>query len=179
MIALTKGRSFVFQLLAVGTLFVFMWTFLLPHEAIAAREVRIPAGTVVILQTITTLTPEELRVGDTVDLMVVSDVFVDEKIAIGAGAKANGEITISRERNFIGIAGKIGLTIKSVQAVDGTMVLLSGRKISEGKDKMVMSIGLSLVCCILFALMKGGEVSLETDMQIEATVPVMTSVMIQ
>jgi hypothetical protein len=178
MIALTRRRSSAFQLLTIGTLFVFMWAFLLPHESIAKKEVRIPAGTVVVLKTTTTLTPVQLRVGDTVDLLVVSDVVVDGEVVIEAGAKARGEITTSRERNFIGIAGKLGLAVRSVQAVDGTTVLMSGTKLSEGKNKMVVSIGLSLVCCILFALMKGGHAYLQSGTQIEATLPATATIAI-
>ncbi len=179
MITLTKKRWLAFQLIAMGTLFAFVWMFCIPHEAIAQQKVEIPVGTVVVLITNTTLSPEHLNIGDTVDLSVVSDVIVDGQVVIAAGAKARGEITASKTKNLIGIAAKIGLAVQSVQAVDGTTIIMSGNKLSEGKSKMVASIGLSLICCILFALMKGGEASLPAGTQIEATVPATTSVTIQ
>lgn len=179
MIALRTRRGVAFQLVTVGTLLAFMWTFLLPHEAIAQQKVQIPVGTAVLLRTNTTLTPVQLKVGDTVELSVVSDVVVDGKVVIKAGAKARGEITTSKESNYIGIAAKMGLAVRSVQAVDRTTVPLSGSKLVEGKDKMVMSIGLSLVCCILFAVMKGGESSIPSGTQIECTVAGTTEVTVQ
>ncbi len=179
MTALTKGRSIAFQFLTIGTLFAFMWTFLLPQEAIAQQKVQIPAGTAVLLKTNTTLTPEQLNVGDTVDLSVVSDIVVDGEVVIKAGATARGEITTSKENNFIGIAAKIGLAVRSVQAVDGTTVPLSGTKLVEGKDRMVLSIGLALVCCILFGLMKGGDAFLPAGTQIGTTIAATTTVTVQ
>jgi len=177
MITLTKRRGFAFQLLTAGTLFAFMWMFLLPHGSIAQQKVEIPVGTTVVLKTNTTLAPEQLKVGDTVELSVVSDVIIDGKVVIKAGDRARGEITSSKDRNLIGIPAKIGVTIRSVQAVDGTTIPLSGSKLSEGKNKMLPSIGLSLICCVLFALMKGGEASLPAGTQIEATVAAATPVM--
>lgn len=176
MYTLIRGRGIAFQLLVVGTLFTFVWTFMLPHEVVAQEKVQIPAGTVVVLKTNSTLTPEQLKVGDTVQLSVVSDVVIDGKVVIQAGASAMGEITSSKERGMIGIAAQIGLVVRSVQAVDGTTVFLSGSKLVEGKDKMVMSIGLALICCILFALMKGGEASIPAGTQIQATVAGTTTV---
>lgn len=179
MIGLMKRQGVIFQLLAIGTTLIFLWTFLLPHEALAQKKIKIPVGTVVLLRTNTTLSPKQLNVGDTVELSVVSDVVVDGEVVIEAGAKARGEITTSKDRNLIGIAAKMGLVVRGVQAVDGTTVPLSGSRIVEGKDKMVMSIGLALVCCILFALMKGGEAEIASGTQIECTVAGTTEVTVQ
>jgi len=61
-----------------------------------------------------------------------------------------------------------------VQAVDGTTVMLSGTKVVKGKDKMLTSIGLSLICCILFAGMKGGDASIAAGAPITCTVAITT-----
>jgi len=175
MTASHRGNS-SFQLLTIVTLLAFMWAFLPPHEAIAQQQVRVPAGTQVLLRTTETLAPETLHVGDTVHLSVVSDVKVQGRVVIEAGAPALGEITESKKQNFIGIAGKLGLAVRSVEAVDGTTIALHGSKLVEGEDKMVISIGLALVCCILFGLMKGGEASLASGTQIQATVAATTEV---
>jgi len=179
MITLTRKLSFAFQSLTIMTLLAFMWAFLLPHESIAQQKVETLTGTTVALITNTTLTPEQFKVGDAVELSVVSDVVVNGEVVIKAGAGAKGEITVSKERSYIGIAAKIGLAVKSVQAVDGTTIPLSGSKLSEGKDKMVMSIGLSIVCCILFALKKGGEAFIQAGTPVDATVSATTPVTVQ
>jgi hypothetical protein len=93
--------------------------------------------------------------------------------------RQGGEITASKDRNIIGIAAQIGFAVRSVQAVDETTVPVSGSKVVEGKDKMVASIGLTLVCCILFALMKGGDASISAGTQIETTVAATTTVTVK
>jgi len=155
-----------------------MWGTLLTHVAVAQEAVKVPSGTVVTLRTMTPLTPEQLNVGDLVILAVVSDVVVDGKVVIKAGAEARGEITSSKSRNMIGIAARIGLSVRSVTAVDGSTIPLFGTKLAEGKSKMTVSIGLSLVCCILFALMKGGDATIPAGTQIQATVAGTTSVQV-
>ena len=179
MIIVTKRRSVAFRLLTIGTLFAFMWTFLLPHEAMARQRVKISEGTAVVLRTNTTLTPEQLKVGDAVELSAVYDVVVNGKVVIKEGARARGEIVTSQERRMIGMAAKIVLAVRSVQAVDETTVPLSGSKFVEGKDRMCMSIGLSLLCCILFALMRGGDAFIPSGTQIECTVAGTTEVTVQ
>lgn len=173
-----KKRSMLLELFTLVTLWMFFWVFVTPHPIIAQEKVQVPVGTAVILKTNSTLTPEMLNIGDTVELSVVSDVVVDGKVVIKAGSTARGEITASKDRNIIGIAAKIGLAVRSVQGVDGSTIALSGAKMVEGKDKMVTSIGLSLICCVLFALMKGGDATITTGTQIEASVAATTIITI-
>lgn len=171
MITLIKVDSRLFKYFVSITIAAFVSTFVLPPEAIASpTEVRIPAGTVVLLKTNTTLVPSQLNPGDTISLSVVSDVVVDGNVVIAAGSSAKGEITNAKDRNMIGIAAEIGFSVRSVQAVDGSTVMLSGAKNISGKDKMILSIGLSLVCCILFGLMKGGDATIPSGTQIESIV---------
>ena len=176
MIRFKKKQKMSFQGLALVTLVAFAWFVLPSHRAIAQAVVQLPAGTMILLATDSTLAPAQLNIGDIVQLTVAADVVIDGQVVIKAGAEAVGEITASKENNLIGIAAKMGLAIRSVQAVDGTIVPLHGTKLVEGKDKMALSIGLSLLCCVLFALMKGGEATIASGTQIEATIATMTPI---
>lgn len=49
------------------------------------------------------------------------------------------------------------ISFRTASAVDGSDIIVSGSSRREGDDKMVESIGLGLVCCPLFLLMKGEE----------------------
>lgn len=170
----------LFKIIVFVTMAAFISTFIVPNEVFADPiEVKIPAGTSVLLKTNTILTPSQFNPGDTVALSVVNDVVVDGKVVISAGASAKGEITSSKDRNYIGIAGEMGFSIRSVQAVDGSTVMLSGAKTISGKDKMVLSIGLSLVCCILFGLMKGGDATIPSGTQIESMVAASTVITVE
>lgn len=116
------------------------------------------------------------KLPDTVNLSVTSDVVVDGKVVVKADAQTSGEVISTKKRNYVGIPAEIGISIRSVQAVDKTTVILSGSKVIKGQNKMVTSIGLSLICYILFAGMKGIEVSIPAGTQITAMVAVTTSV---
>lgn len=116
------------------------------------------------------------KLPDTVNLSVTSDVVVDGKVVVKADAQTSGEVIFAKKRNYVGIPAEIGISIRSVQAVDKTTVILSGSKVIKGQNKMVTSIGLSLICYILFAGMKGIEVSIPAGTQITAMVAVTTSV---
>ncbi|MEW6215420.1 MAG: hypothetical protein AB1478_09525 [Nitrospirota bacterium] len=166
------------QLIALLTLSVFVWTFVLPHEAITAATIQIPAGTRVLLRTIQTLTPKEFKVGDRVNLVVASDVVVDGKVVIKAGDPATGEVTVSKERGIAGQADKLTISVKSVKAVDGTPVIISGTKSVEGEEKMVMAIILALLCLPLI-LIKGGSASIPEGAQIEAMVAAQTTITVK
>jgi len=67
---------------------LFTWTFLIVPNVYAQKQIQISSGTSVMLRTNTTLYPDQLNVGDTVELSVVSDVIVDGNVVIKAGAKA-------------------------------------------------------------------------------------------
>jgi len=150
--------------------FLFSWMFLIAPNAYAQKQIQIPSGTSVMLRTNTALYPDQLNIGDTVQLSVASDVMVDGVVVIKAGAKATADVMEAKSRNLIGIAAKLGIALRSVEAVDGSLIPISGSKVVAGKDKMVASIGLSLICCILFALMKGGDASIPSGTQINAIV---------
>lgn len=179
MLRVFKKREVLFKSIIVGTIAAMIGSLSLPYIAVASAQVQVSAGTPVNVATNAVITPETVNMGDTVDLSVTSDVVVDGKVVIKAGAKARGEVIQSKNRNYIGIPAKIGIAVRSVQAVDGTTIMLSGSKVVEGKDKMVTSIGLSLILCILFAAMKGGDASIPAGTPILSTVAVTTSVAIQ
>lgn len=174
-----RKKGMLFKTLVIATIGAFMGSFTLPYISFAYGAVQVPAGTAVTVVTNTAITPETANMGDTVNLSVTSDVVVDGKVVIKAGAQASGEVISAKKRNYLGIPAEIGISIRSVQAVDGTTVMLSGSKVIKGQDKMMTSIGLSLICCILFAGMKGGDVSIPAGTSITAIVAATTSVTTQ
>lgn len=153
----------------------FLWLCMYPDYALAGT-VNVPAGTSVTLQFAENVSPETKRVGDSVYLTVVNDVIVDGKVVIKAGARAFGEVVKSKERNYLGIPAEIGVVVKSVKAVDGTQIMLGGTtKMQEGADKMVVTIALTVLICVLFALRKGGDAFISQGTQVMA----MTAVNVQ
>lgn len=160
----------IFRGLTWISMIAFIFCCFSPSLLMAKTTVTLQAGTIVNLRTDTPLRPATLNTGDRVILTVVSDVVVDGKVVIAAGAKARGEITDSKDRGMIGIPAKLALSIRSVEAVDGSTIALFGARVAEGKSKMAASIGLALICCILFALMKGGAAEIPAGTQIQTEV---------
>jgi hypothetical protein len=172
MLRIFKRKRVLFRTTVIATMVAFLGSFNLSPMAFAG--VKISAGTPVIVAVNTVITPEAVNIGDAVELSVVSDVVVDGKVVIKAGARASGEVTVAKKSNYIGIPAEIGICVRSVQAINETTVMLSGSKIVKGKDQMFTSIGLSLICCILFAGMKGGDASIVVGTPITCTVAVTT-----
>jgi hypothetical protein len=67
------------------------------------------------------------------------------------------EVAESKEKEYAGQAGRILVSFRTLTAVDGQDIIVSGSSRRERDDKMLESIGLGLVCCPLFLLMKGEE----------------------
>ena len=89
MISIRKQRSMAFSWITIVTLISFVWTFtLVTPVQVAAALVKIPAGTIVNVAPVSAITPELFTVGDPVQLTVVSDVSVNGKVVIAAGAEA-------------------------------------------------------------------------------------------
>ncbi|AZO94421.1 hypothetical protein GM661_04830 [Iocasia frigidifontis] len=148
---------------------VLVFVFIL-NLGVSAKEVELKSGTIIFVETTSMLDPDQLQVGDNVSLIVSSDVLVNNTVVIEAGSPVIATVTSSKESGLIGMAGKLGLNISSVEAVDGTYVALSGSKMVEGKDSTVASAGLSLLICPLFALMKGEDAKIPANTRIEARV---------
>jgi len=169
MISRIRQQSRGVVAMTVATLIAFIWVFCGPAEVIAAT-VKVPAGTVVRVRTNSTLSPESLNAGDNVYFTVVSDVSVDGNVVVKAGAQAVGEVSTSQKKGALGKPAKIGVKVKSVQAVDESTIFLSGNKQVEGEDKQTSTIIITLVLCLLAALIQGGDADIPVGTEIDCTV---------
>jgi len=130
--------------------------------ALMAQTVTVPVGTVVVAKFIEDVQPSTVQQGDSVLLLVDKDVVVSGKTVIKEGARIRAEVADSKKSGYAGQSGRLLLTFRSVTAVDGQEIMLSGSSQRQGEDQMVESIGLGLVCCPLFLLMKGKEGIIKT-----------------
>jgi hypothetical protein len=127
------------------------------QDLAAQRVIEVPTGTPFDARITEDMSPSQLNTGDRVLMVVDKDVIVDNYVVIHAGARVVAEVAESKEKSYAGQAGKIILSFKTVTTVDGQQIAISGSRRAEGDDVMVESIGLGLVCCPLFLLMKGEE----------------------
>ena len=89
------------------------------------RELKIPAGTPIDIETVYAISSLDARVGDLVSFRVLVPVKVDEVIVIGDGALVTGRIVKTKRAGHWGKAGKLAWTMQDVVAVDLTRVSLT------------------------------------------------------
>lgn len=161
-------KSRVFMVAWVTVLAGMLWV---PNTSswAMAQIVKVPVGTPVTLKLANPVSAETSNAGDLVMFSVVSDVLVNGKVVIPAGSTANGLIMKAKKRNFIGLPASIMIQVNTIQGADGSNIPISVSKESEGDSKLVISVVLSLLCCILFLLMKGGNAEFPAGTVLNAT----------
>ncbi len=163
----SKSGKFTALLLACVMLFS---SFTTPARNIP--ELR--AGTLVSLVLVNEVT-SSMKPGQPVDFRVTDDVRVNGVVVIPAGAVAKGQVVSASKNKLLGIPGEVTVEAKSVYAVDGTKVLLSGSSFtSKGNSKLTTSIVLTFLCGFGF-LIKGGTGVIPSGTTFEATVAAMNS----
>lgn len=153
--------------------FVLFTTFLLVtniSESLAQvkKEVELSAGTVVALSIEESIDSEDSE-GEDLNLRVIRDVKVDDNVVIEAGAIATGTIADASESSAVGSGGKVAIKINSVKAVDGQEIYLRGALEKKGKDKVVLSVVLALICLPLI-LIQGEDASIPAGTEIRSYV---------
>ena len=129
------------------------------------------AGTNVSLETVSMIQSDMVSVGQTIDFRVKYDVKVDNKTVIAAGSIAKGQVMRAQKAKGLGKEGFVEIQIKSVTAVDGQEVFLTGGNVyQEGEDKQTLSILLGVFVCILFLTMKGKNAQVPPSYQISSSV---------
>lgn len=139
-------------------------------DSYAQTKVVLRGGTPIVLETTQSISSKRCIPGEIVDLRVVSSVFVDGECVIPAGTIAKGQVSNATKASVLGKNGTLSINVTSVNAIDGTMVPLSGATMSNvGKRR----VGLSIVCgCFtLFGfLIPGAQGKLPAGSQTTATV---------
>ncbi len=141
--------------------------------------VKVPVGTPVILETISEMNSKNITPGEKVMFKVSSDVIVDGKVIVKAGSGAIGQVTEAMGASYIGIPGVINISLQTVQAVDESLLPINATKGAKGESKLVMSVVISVVCCILFLLMKGKDAIIPMGTSVSAFVTAPTEVKIK
>lgn len=134
-------------------------------------NVLLKAGTQLQLELVNMIDTEMITSGQTIDFRVKFDVKADGKVVIAAGSIAKGQVIRAEKAKALGKAGQVQIEIKSVTAVDGSHVYLSGGNVfREGEDKQTLSIVLGLFVCILFLLKKGENVQIASGTSFDVQV---------
>ena len=140
-------------------------------HAQAAGELVVPAGTRIELETVQTITSELIQPGESVDFKVRSDVSINGVVVIKAGTLAKGVVTNSDRAKGIGKEGNVEIQVKSVSAVDGSLLPLSSNALArKGENNAVLSIVLGVLVCLLFLMIKGKNGVIPSGTAVDAVV---------
>jgi hypothetical protein len=131
--------------------------------------VTLPAGTSIPLETVSMIHSQFAMPGQIIDFRVRHDIRVDDKVVIPAGSIAKGQIMRAAPAKGLGKEGFVEVHIKSVTAVDGSEIYLTGGNLfQEGEDRQTLAILLGVLVCILFLTMKGKNAEIPAGYEVNA-----------
>jgi hypothetical protein len=84
------------------------------------EQIVVPASSVIGLRVETPLTTERARLEDRVDARVTRDVFADGRVAIPAGARALGTVTLVERGGKVKDRARLGVRFHTLVLADGT-----------------------------------------------------------
>ena len=154
---------------AAALLLSFAWQFVFFPTVAMAATVDVPVGTVVTVVFGAAVDPAMTAPGQTVMLSVADPVIVNGVTVIEAGAPAVGEVTVAEKRGAVGKPARIGVALRHVTAVDGKNIPLAGQKQVEGKNEQASALIVTILCCVLGLLMRGGTATIPAGSQMQAT----------
>lgn len=136
----------------------------MPPQQNLTPKVILPAHTPVTLRNLYNISTDNIVSGTSVDFAVLADVKDGSgNTIIKAGTPATAQIIFAKQTgDNLGKAGKLEVSDFHTRTVDGRYVPLSGTISSQGEDRMVLSIVLSVLVCPLFLLMDGDSAVIPT-----------------
>jgi type IV secretory pathway VirB10-like protein len=126
------------------------------------QEVVLPASSVIGLEVDTALTSERARVEDRVDARVTRDVMADGRVAIPAGSRVLGAVTLVERGGKVKQAARLGVRFHTVVLTNGREVPLSTEPVyregeSPAGDSARKIGGAAVGGAILGAIIGGGK----------------------
>src|ERR1700720_355634 len=134
-------------------------------------------GTAVTLRLGRSLSSADAHAGDRVDFEVAEEVSVNRIVVIPKDSPASGIVITAHKKRRMGRAGKLDVTIDSVQLVDGEKATLRAVKESQGGSHTgIMAGGMVATSLIVwpaapvFLLMHGKDVTIPKGTEVTAYV---------
>jgi PEGA domain len=132
-------------------------------------------GTAVTLRLGRTLSSAEAHAGDRVDFKVAEEVSINRIVVILRDSPASGTVITAHKKRRMGRAGKLDVSIDSVQLADGEKVTLRAVKESQGGSHTgIMAGGMVATSLIVwpvapvFLLMHGKDVTIPEGTEVTA-----------
>jgi hypothetical protein len=140
------------------------------------EEVIIPAGTLVPVNFLSTLSSKDNKTGETFNFQITENVFIDSKLVIPNNSIGVGEIIKVKKATFLSRSGKLELEFKPISALDGTSIsLILGEEAQKENSRVTIAVGVGILGLIVLsnpigliagALVPGKNVKIEQGTQI-------------
>lgn len=140
------------------------------------EEVVIPAGTLVPIRFLSTLSSKSNKAGETFRFQLSENIFLDNKLIIPVYSEGIGEITKAKKATLLSRPGKLEIEFKSLSALDGTSLsLILGEEAEEENKRLYVAIGAGILGFIILsnpiglvfgALIPGKNVKIEEGTEI-------------
>lgn len=150
------------------------------------EEVVIPAGTLVSIRFLNTLSSSSNKTGETFNFQISENLFLDNKLIIPVNSEGVGEITKAKKATLLSRPGKLEMEFKSLSALDGTSLgLILGEEAKEENSRLFVAVGAGIlgliilsspVGLVLGALVPGKNVKIEEGTEIFLQIESDTSV---
>lgn len=116
------------------------------------EEVVIPAGTLVPIRFLSTLSSKNNKAGEAFDFQISENVFLDNKLIIPVNSEGVGEITKAKRATILSRPGKLEIEFKSVSALDGaSLSLILGEKAEEENKRLYLAVGAGILGFIILS----------------------------
>jgi hypothetical protein len=116
------------------------------------EEVLIPAGTLVPIRFLTTLSSKSNKTGETFNFQIAENVFLENKLIIPANYEGIGEITKAKKATLLSRPGKLEIEFKSVSALDGTSFnLILGEEAKKENKRLYVAVGAGILGLIILS----------------------------
>lgn len=153
-------RSIACSLVAIATL--------LAPGPTQAEPVKLPAGMSVDLELQHHVNSAYVPAGSPVYFRVQKDVKIDDRVLIRAGTLATGKMEQAQKRGMVGHSGSMFLTVRTVDAVDGTVVAIDADLTKQGRSRVGATVAWSLFWGVPGLITKGVNPYLERGEKIVA-----------
>lgn len=116
------------------------------------EEVVIPAGTLVSIRFLSTLSSKSNKTGETFNFQISENIFLDNRLIIPVNSEGVGEITKAKKATLLSRPGKLEIEFKSFSALDGTSLsLILGEKAEEENKRLYVAIGAGILGFIILS----------------------------
>ena len=141
-------KPFCFLFSIVIILFTSSFTF-------TPKKIKIPAGTLITLKMLQSVSTEDCSEGDIVSFSIVYDVMADGKKLITAGTKVTGNVLKCEKPKGVGKPGTVEIDISNLK-INGNILPLSAAPLKNvGEDRKMLAYAVGGGLC-LFVWVIGG-----------------------